>query len=63
MNKRDFQKERKWCPKCESYRHYLMMLNHSFCADCGAQMRLFSKRDQQRFNEDLQNRRMHKTGS
>lgn len=61
--KTDFEQERKWCPKCEAYRRYLMSINHSFCIECGTQMRLFSQKDQARFTEELQRRRLRTTGS
>ena len=61
--KPDFAQEKKWCPKCEDYRRYLMSINHSFCVQCGTQMRLFSKQDQARFTEELQKRRLRTTAS
>ncbi|MHC4515986.1 MAG: hypothetical protein ACYTGW_14895 [Planctomycetota bacterium] len=61
--KPDFEHEKKWCPKCGAYRHYLMSVNHSFCVECGTQMRLFNKKDQQRFTEELQKRRLRTTAS
>ena len=61
--KTNFEQEQKWCPKCETYRHYLMSINHSFCVECGTQMRLFSKQDQARFTEELERRRLRPTAS
>ena len=63
MTERNFERDKKWCPKCEDYRRYMMSVNHSFCTDCGTQMRLFSKKDQERFTEEVQRRRMYRTGS
>ncbi len=63
MDKADFANDRKWCDKCNSYRPYLMSVNHSFCIECGEQVRLFSKTDAQVFGEDLQKRRWRNTGS
>ena len=61
--KPNFEHEKKWCPKCGAYHHYLMSVNHSFCVECGTQMRLFNKQDQQRFTEELQKRRLRTTAS
>ncbi len=61
--KSEFEHEKKWCPKCEAYRHYLMSVDHSFCVQCGTQMRLFNNQDRQRFAEALQRRRIRTTAS
>ena len=63
MNERNFERDKKWCPKCEEYQRYMMSVNHSFCTNCGTQMRLFSKKDQERFTEEVQRRRVYRTGS
>ena len=63
MSKGDFENDKKWCEKCNDYRPYLMSVNHSFCAECGGQVRLFSKADATVFGEDLQKRRWRNTGS
>ncbi len=59
----DFEQEKKWCPKCETYRRYMVSINHSFCIECGTKMRLFSKPDQARFTEEIQKRRLRTTAS
>jgi len=63
MSKNDFNNDKKWCDKCDSYQRYLLSVNHSFCAECGSQVRLFSKADRAVFGEDLQKRRWGNTGS
>jgi rRNA maturation endonuclease Nob1 len=63
MDKLDFDNEKKWCDKCNAYQRYLMSVNHSFCAECGGKVRLFSKADAEVFSEDLLKRRWRGTGS
>lgn len=63
MSKCDFLNDKKWCEQCNSYQRYLMSVNHSFCAECGSQVRLFSKADSIAFGENLQKRRWRNTGS
>jgi hypothetical protein len=63
MTKCDFNKDKKWCDECNGYQRYLMSVNHSFCAECGSQVRLFSKADSLAFGESLQKRRWGNTGS
>lgn len=53
----DYYADRKYCPACDGYRPYLMSVSKSYCAECGAEVRLFSKEDWQRFNESLQAKR------
>ena len=63
MSKPDFDNEKKWCEKCNSYQRYLMSIDHSFCAECGERVRLFSKTDALAFGEELNKRRWRGTGS
>ncbi len=57
MDQRDFNHERKWCGQCNSYVRYLMSVNHSYCVECGAMVKLFSKEDAQRFSEEIEKRK------
>ena len=43
----DYYSEKKWCGQCSRYVRYLMSVQHSFCADCGGKVGLFSKEDWQ----------------
>lgn len=63
MERADFENEKKWCEQCGKYQRYLMSVNHSFCVECGQQVRLFSRQDAEMFSEDLQKRRWRVTGS
>jgi hypothetical protein len=53
----DFYTETKWCPQCKTYVRYMMSVNASYCAACGAAVRLFNKEDLERFNDDMEKRR------
>ena len=53
----DYYNDRKFCTKCEEYVPYLMSVDHSFCAQCGAPVRLFSDADWTAFNESMQSKR------
>ena len=48
-----FYNQTKWCPCCESYVRYLASIEHSFCVECGGEVRLFSKEDWESFNEAM----------
>lgn len=53
----DYYNDRKFCPHCEDYRPYLMSVSKSYCAECGNEVRLFSKEDWVQFHEDLATKR------
>ncbi len=53
MSQTDFYGERKWCTSCREYVRYLMSVNHSYCINCGTQVRLFSKGDAERFTDEV----------
>ena len=57
MDPLDYYSDRKYCSHCEKYVPYLMSVDHSFCAECGAEVRLFSERDWEAFNESMQARK------
>ncbi len=58
----DFDQDKKWCEQCNAYQRYLMSVDHSFCAECGSRVRLFSKADAETFGEELTKRRWRGTG-
>jgi len=53
MDHLDYYSDRKYCICCEKYVPYLMSVDQSFCAECGAEVRLFSERDWEAFNESM----------
>ena len=53
----DYYSDRKYCPSCDKYVHYLMSIEHSFCVECGVEVRLFSKEDWEQFNASLNAKR------
>lgn len=53
MDNFDYYADRKFCPTCNDYVHYLMSVEHSYCVHCGERVRLFSKEDWETFNENL----------
>lgn len=52
-----FYTEHKWCEACSGYVRYLMSVNRSYCADCGGQVRLFSGKDGEHFQDRVQRNR------
>ena len=57
METTDFYNDRKYCASCAEYVPYLMSLEHSYCAICGCQVRLFSKTDWDQFHEALREKK------
>ena len=57
MEPTDFYSDRKYCPDCKEYVHYLMSVERSYCIECGSRVRLFSKGDWEEFNESLSRQR------
>ena len=53
----NFYNDRKFCPECDTYVPYLQSMEHSYCAACGAQVRLFSESDWSTFHNNLKERR------
>ena len=53
----DFYDDRKFCTACNDYVPYLMSMDHSYCVECGGQVRLFSKADWAEFNESMKSAR------
>lgn len=53
----DYYSDHKWCPTCQEYVPYLMSIEHSYCTQCGTEVRLFSKEDWDSFHESLQSRK------
>ena len=52
-----FYNDRKFCPDCDTYVSYLASMEHSYCVDCGSQVRLFSKDDWSNFHDNIKARR------
>lgn len=57
MERNSYYDDRKYCPACDDYVPYLMSIEHSYCVDCGGEVRLFSREDWQAFNQTLAERR------
>jgi hypothetical protein len=57
METRDYYGDRKFCAQCNTYVTYLMSVDHSYCVQCGAEVRLFSKDDWSNFHQTIQERR------
>ena len=57
MENPDYYSDRKFCAHCNAYVAYLMSLEHSYCAQCGSEVRLFSKADWSEFHQTMQERR------
>ena len=53
----DFYSDHKYCSDCNEYVPYLMSMEHSYCARCGARVRLFSEQDWEAFNASLKERK------
>ena len=53
MDHFDYYSDVKYCPNCDAYVRYLMSIEHSFCAECGEKVRLFSKTDWEEFHASL----------
>ncbi|MEX1025371.1 MAG: hypothetical protein WD226_09860 [Planctomycetota bacterium] len=53
----DFYNDRKFCESCSEYVPYLQSIEHSYCAACGSQVRLFSSEDWDSFHAQLAERR------
>lgn len=62
MASSSFYDDRKFCHDCEDYVPYLMSMEHSYCAKCGSQVRLFSKEDWGEFSAKLQKPKAKKGG-
>ena len=63
MGTNDYYDDRKYCTSCDDYVPYLASVEHSYCVQCGAQVRLFSSEDWQRFKSGLETKKRprHKT--
>jgi hypothetical protein len=57
MDHTDFYNDRKYCTECRAYVPYLQSLEHSYCANCGRSVRLFSEKDWQAFHESLKDKK------
>jgi len=57
MDNTDYYSDRKYCTNCREYVPYLQSMEHSYCAVCGSQVRLFSEEDWNAFTESLKDRK------
>jgi len=57
METTDYYSDRKFCTHCNGYVAYLMSVDKSYCANCGQEVRLFSKEDWSTFHQTIQERR------
>ena len=57
METNDFYNDRKYCHECDEYVPYLRSMEHSYCVQCGTEVRLFSRDDWERFHESLKERK------
>lgn len=57
METGNFYSDRKFCTQCRKYVSYLVSLEHSYCCECGARVRLFSDSDWTSFHENLERQR------
>jgi hypothetical protein len=57
MDHLDYYSDRKFCTHCKTYVPYLMSVDHSYCAECGNEVRLFSEADWTAFNQSMQDKR------
>lgn len=57
MEPRDYYSDLKYCDHCDKYVSYLMSVDHSYCAECGQRVRLFSQEDWSSFNDALKNQK------
>jgi hypothetical protein len=53
MDLTDYYGDRKWCESCVAYVHYLASLEHQYCSQCGAQVRLWSHADEAQFRASM----------
>ena len=53
MDLTDYYGDRKWCEACSTYVHYLASLEHQYCSQCGAQVRLWSHADEAQFRASM----------
>ena len=58
MDSNNFYDDRKFCTDCNDYVPYLASIDRSYCIQCGAEVRLFSTEDWERFQNGLGNRPM-----
>jgi hypothetical protein len=56
MESNNFYDDRKFCTDCNEYVPYLASIERSYCVQCGAEVRLFSTEDWERFQNGLGNR-------
>jgi hypothetical protein len=57
METPDYYSDRKFCSHCNRYVAYLMSIEHSYCAECGKEVRLFSQQDWSSFHQQMEERK------
>jgi hypothetical protein len=57
MENSDYYRDRKFCSHCNDYVPFLMSVDHSYCVNCGNEVRLFSKEDWSAFNRTMEERK------
>jgi hypothetical protein len=57
METPDYYNDRKFCSHCNQYVAYLMSIEHSYCVECGKEVRLFSQQDWSSFHQQMEERK------
>jgi hypothetical protein len=52
-----FLDDKKFCPCCDSYVNYLASIEHSYCVECGGEVRLMSEKDWAAFQARMEARK------
>ncbi|MBL8900118.1 MAG: hypothetical protein JNM84_20985 [Planctomycetes bacterium] len=53
----NFYEEKKYCPACAKYVHFLQNVHHSYCVDCGTVVHLMSAEEFAKLNAALAERK------
>ncbi len=56
MTNSNFYSDTKYCTRCAEYVRYLQSVHESYCAECGAKVKLFSSADRKSFLRSLKNK-------
>jgi len=52
-----FHNDTKFCPCCNEYVNFLASIENSYCIQCGAEVRMFSKADWAAFQSKMEARK------
>ncbi len=55
----DFYEDPRFCERCDEYVRYLLSPERSYCAECGARVKLFSREDQTGFRRSVARDQAH----